>query len=326
MTINQQMFMCAVEEMSFSKAAEKSFVTQQCLSNHIKRLEKSCGTKLFHRTPQLTLTEAGRILYQSYIQIRDIEETTAHKLQQNPENVHGIIRIGTHLNRARIFMLEPFIRFHQVYPNIQLNVVSIHTAVTEEVLSENRVDIVLAANGPYAPSTKREAVGQERIVFLASPKLLKEKIPDWNFARTSISKKELSIFPLTGASNSSSMTLTLNHSMRYEGYELKYLLLIDDNAAQIEFCCAGQAMMFCPMNQLIGREALIENGNPEKLQLLTLEGYDDLMSIALYTSANRNLPDYINVFCSYIQKYYQEEIEKVHALFRVEIVRDRLHT
>lgn len=46
MTINQQMFMFAVEEMSFSKAAEKAFVTQQCLSNHIQRLEKTYGVKL----------------------------------------------------------------------------------------------------------------------------------------------------------------------------------------------------------------------------------------------------------------------------------------
>lgn len=89
MTVNQLMFMCAVEEMSFSKAAEKSFVTQQCLSNHIQRLEKSCGVRLFERNPHLTLTEAGKILYQSYVQIRDIEETTSLKLRSEGEAVHG---------------------------------------------------------------------------------------------------------------------------------------------------------------------------------------------------------------------------------------------
>lgn len=60
MTTNQLMFMYAVEEMSFSKAAQKAFVTQQCLSNHIHRLEVSCGVKLFERTPHLQLTEAGK--------------------------------------------------------------------------------------------------------------------------------------------------------------------------------------------------------------------------------------------------------------------------
>lgn len=48
MTTNQLMFMYAVEEMSFSKAAQKAFVTQQCLSNHIHRLEVSCGVKLLN--------------------------------------------------------------------------------------------------------------------------------------------------------------------------------------------------------------------------------------------------------------------------------------
>ena len=81
MTTNQLMFMYAVEEMSFSKAAQKAFVTQQCLSNHIHRLEVSCGVKLFERTPHLQLTEAGKTLYQSFIQIRDIEEGTLQKLK-----------------------------------------------------------------------------------------------------------------------------------------------------------------------------------------------------------------------------------------------------
>ena len=44
MTTNQQMFLYAVEEMNFTRAAERAFVTQQCLSDHIRRLEK----KAFH--------------------------------------------------------------------------------------------------------------------------------------------------------------------------------------------------------------------------------------------------------------------------------------
>ena len=90
MTTNQLMFMYAVEEMSFSKAAQKAFVTQQCLSNHIHRLEVSCGVKLFERTPHLQLTEAGKTLYQSFIQIRDIEEGTLQKLKTDPR--HNTLR------------------------------------------------------------------------------------------------------------------------------------------------------------------------------------------------------------------------------------------
>ena len=57
MTTNQQMFLYAVEEMNFTRAAERAFVTQQCLSDHIRRLEKNYNVKLFDRTPKLKLTK-----------------------------------------------------------------------------------------------------------------------------------------------------------------------------------------------------------------------------------------------------------------------------
>ena len=98
---------------------DEAFVTQQCLSNHIHRLEVSCGVKLFERTPHLQLTEAGKTLYQSFIQIRDIEEGTLQKLKTDTSSIHGTIRFGTHLNRARIFLIDPFLEFHEKYPDIK---------------------------------------------------------------------------------------------------------------------------------------------------------------------------------------------------------------
>lgn len=314
MTVNQLMFMCAVEEMSFSKAAEKSFVTQQCLSNHIQRLEKSCGVRLFERNPHLTLTEAGKILYQSYVQIRDIEETTSLKLRSEGEAVHGTIRFGTHLNRARIFLLQPFMQFNSRYPNVKLKVLFVHTMDAETMLAENRVDVVLGANGTLIPNAYREVIGEESIVFLASPKLLREKIPDWDLSRTTITMKELSLFPITAAANVSMMAQNLNHAMVYENLELNYIFLTDDNAAQLEFCKAGKAIMFCPENQLIGRESLFVPGSDDYIQVLKLESYADFMPIALFTSSQRQLPAYVTEFCSMVRDYYQEQIQEVRKI------------
>ena len=38
MQVGQKIFMTVVEEMSISRAAARSFVTQQCVSDHIRRL------------------------------------------------------------------------------------------------------------------------------------------------------------------------------------------------------------------------------------------------------------------------------------------------
>jgi len=60
---NYKIFLLVAEELSYSKAAKKAYVTQQCVSNHIQRLEKELNTKLFSKNPYIQLTEAGKILY-----------------------------------------------------------------------------------------------------------------------------------------------------------------------------------------------------------------------------------------------------------------------
>ena len=44
MTTNQQMFLLAAEELSFTRAAARAYVSQQCLSDHIRRLEEYLQT------------------------------------------------------------------------------------------------------------------------------------------------------------------------------------------------------------------------------------------------------------------------------------------
>ena len=56
MQTSYEMFLLAAEETSFTKAANKAYITQQCLSSHIKRLEDYYGVSLFNRTPKLALT------------------------------------------------------------------------------------------------------------------------------------------------------------------------------------------------------------------------------------------------------------------------------
>ena len=55
-------FLVVTEEMSFTRAAERLFLTQQALSSHIKRLEEEYDAVLFHRKPTLTLTQEGEEL------------------------------------------------------------------------------------------------------------------------------------------------------------------------------------------------------------------------------------------------------------------------
>lgn len=49
-------FLIAAEELNFTKAAAKLYITQQSLSKHIHQMEVFYGAELFNRTTPMTLT------------------------------------------------------------------------------------------------------------------------------------------------------------------------------------------------------------------------------------------------------------------------------
>lgn len=53
--LNLYYFNITAEELSFTKAAKRLFITPQSLSNHISRLENEFGVTLFNRTQPMTL-------------------------------------------------------------------------------------------------------------------------------------------------------------------------------------------------------------------------------------------------------------------------------
>ena len=66
-------FLMVAKELNITRAAERLYISQQSLSNHISNLEKELETKLFVRSPKLSLTYAGEQLVDTATQILDLQ-------------------------------------------------------------------------------------------------------------------------------------------------------------------------------------------------------------------------------------------------------------
>lgn len=87
-------FVQVVQSRSFSKAAEKLFITQPTVTNHIKNLEEEIGTLLLNRMgKKISLTNAGTILYNEALNIINSLQMIKHELSIYSKEIKGHLDI-----------------------------------------------------------------------------------------------------------------------------------------------------------------------------------------------------------------------------------------
>ena len=94
MRIGFKCFLVTAQTLHMGKAAGILFLTQQAISEHIKKLEKEYGATLFYRKPKLSLTPSGMILLEAIEKIAVIETNLKHELNNITNDSEGRIRFG----------------------------------------------------------------------------------------------------------------------------------------------------------------------------------------------------------------------------------------
>ncbi len=92
--LNLEYFLVAAEELNFTRAARKLYISQQSLSNHISNLEKEFDVILFNRTSPLTLTYAGRALKTRARELLDLRDETYKEISDIKDFSTGQLSIG----------------------------------------------------------------------------------------------------------------------------------------------------------------------------------------------------------------------------------------
>lgn len=82
MKIGFEVFLAVARELSITKAANELHITQQCTSDHIKRLEKEYNVVLFKRRPKFSLTQAGEIMLRNLLNIQIMEMNMSKSLAE----------------------------------------------------------------------------------------------------------------------------------------------------------------------------------------------------------------------------------------------------
>lgn len=183
-------FMAVAEQGSFSRAADKLFLTQPAVSKRIVKLEGQLKTRLFDRIGRnVSLTVAGQHLLPKAKVILEAMEDTADELTNLSGRVGGQLRIATSHHISLHRLPAPLRRFIELYPQVELDIQFAESEVIYEGLLQGHWQLGLITLNPEPhPQLEQQAIWQDKMQFVAAP--------DHTLSQqTSVDLSQLSSFP-----------------------------------------------------------------------------------------------------------------------------------
>lgn len=155
-----RLFLAAAESESFTRGAERAFVSQPALSTSISKLEAEVGVKLFTRNKRnVILTPAGRKLLQRAKLI--ISECAKAKDELKQHDIQRRLKLGV-INTLSINAVAQLIeQYRRINPDIKLDVIDSSAAEIHKLELDNRVDVVLTLLQEHSHTNKHFAFSKE---------------------------------------------------------------------------------------------------------------------------------------------------------------------
>lgn len=146
-------FLHLSQTLHYGKTSEAMHVSPSTLSRSIARLEDEIGATLFERDNRtVVLTQAGRLF-------REFAESTLahwqelrHKLQNDPDELRGQVRLYCSVTASYSFMLEVLTEFRKRFPNIEVILETGDAAQAVQKVMDDETDVAVAPRPDHLPN------------------------------------------------------------------------------------------------------------------------------------------------------------------------------
>lgn len=306
-----EIFLKVAEELNVSRAAARCFVTQQCVSDHIKRLEEEYGVLFFNRKPHFSLTEEGKIMYESILQIQKIEEGLKHKFDSLKRK-----KLIVGMNATRISMILPELLpiYNSMFSDVEISFVMYETRILEQMLLKGEIDILVGVNVNSSSKYETILIGTEEINIIISSKLFEKEVSKDRKVIDEMKKgaalsdfRNVSFVKEPGWSRINEL---IDFYSEREGIKLDTLYYTRDYDTQIAMCASGLAAVICPSMILKKVLEYNEKSIEDKIYIFPLKNQSEKIKIELVTYKNMKRENYKEKFIELLEKYLKESISK----------------
>lgn len=132
------------KEQSFSRAAEKLYVSQPCLSAAIRKIEEEVGVPLFERRySSVRPTQIGLEYIEAAERIMDIEKSFAAKVHDMSHYEYGSLSIGASTYVTSYIIPQIVEQFSQRYPKIDITLTETHSMELDKKIKNEEIDLII---------------------------------------------------------------------------------------------------------------------------------------------------------------------------------------
>lgn len=163
-----KIFIAVCDTGSMTAASKQLYIAQPAVSFAIAEMENYYGQKLFDRiSNRLYITEAGKQFLEYSRQISSLFDEMEDKIK-NWDTI-GVLRIGANTTIGAYTLPSIIKNFKQTHPDVIVETTIEHTAVLENLILNNKLDIAITE----VPSSEKLILSEEymenNMLFLCSP-------------------------------------------------------------------------------------------------------------------------------------------------------------
>ncbi|MEL4358283.1 MULTISPECIES: LysR family transcriptional regulator [unclassified Luteococcus] len=305
-------------DLNMTRTAGRLFVSQQTLSNHIRRLEDYFGAPLLHRRPSLALTDAGVEVLAFAEKLGRQEANLRDALAEIAEGERGQLRIGAAPVRGNALlplMVPPFARSH---PRVEIVFRAGITSVVTAMVLRGEIDLGIVLEGEFSAELASERLYGEQVVLCVPESLLvqhyspdqvrqlKARAPD------GLGLADLARLPFSVMTNQLGQRMA--GCFQRAGVEPHIAFTGSATTETIPLAMAGLAACYCTQTALIPVDSPLEGMNVFPL----LDGGQPIVQdLYLIRHQERVLPGYAREFVDSLRGT-AATVERTHPLSIVE--------
>lgn len=303
-------FLLIAEELSFSRAAQKAYVSQQCLSSYVRKLEQEYGVLLFNRKPTLSLTPAGEMLLREARQINLIKKNISTQIAALKEAEDGKLDVGIAYGRALRMMTYVLPRFRELYPKVAVNV---HFGITEEFekqLQSGQLDCFVGIGSGKDKRTmyRRTILQWESVDIAITEKMMQQYFASEypackeRFAK-GVDIKEFVDIPFIINSSANSIMKNVLQYLKSRKIDIKPTITVEANEIQLALCDLGMCFSFRSLHNYVN----IVNATREpdnQIRVFPIPELQNCCTLELVSLQNAFVPPYAGAFERLVRQCY----------------------